>query len=265
MANEGASSIPNARKPFPGGNEALRVVLEAVSRRIHAPVADTTALAALADAYDGMVCFVGEASKTAYHYVAAAESGSVEATGMEAGYWNIATDADVDALATLVANGGAALVGTSRGSTAEAELTALIGGVTTSAYHRLFDHADSDVAVDATSVDIDFGDALPADAIVLAVLSNVTEAWDDDGPTDTWEADVGVSSGDADRYTPTPMTLDTQADLGAQVLFLDGSETQLALEIRASGSKKLNELVAGKLDLLVVFAVPGITEIEAPS
>jgi hypothetical protein len=276
MANEGILTVRNGLSPHPAGNAALRGAIEAVSRRVHLPVASTGALAALTDAYDGMFCLVGTAAKVPYHYVAAAESGDVESTGMGAGYWNIVNDTDTAALALLAstANGeGASLVAiedsgelyaAAQSEAAFAEVMTKLNSAV-AMYHREFDHADSDVAVDATSVDIDFGAALPTNAIVAAVLANVTEAWDDDGPTDTWEADVGVSSGDADKYTPTPLTLDTQADLGTQVSFLDASATQLALQIRASGSKKLNELVAGKLDLTVLFVTPELTEVAAPS
>lgn len=302
MANEGILTVSNGLAPHPQGNENLRAAIELLSRRVGAHVATTTALAAIpaAERYEKMIMLVGTTTVVAYYFDADAESGDV-APAAGTGYWKL-LESDAAALAALALATGAALVGFTdtyskvTGTTLQAvvdELTTTTGaamvGIADAGsfitatdvegalaeivgtqndrvgmYHREFDHADTDVAVAATSVDIDFGAALPTNAIVAAVLANVTEAFDDDGPTDTYEADVGVSSGDEDKYTPTALTLDDVADLGTQVVFLDGSATQLAVQFRASGSKLLNTLVSGKLDLTVLFVTPKLTEVAAP-
>jgi len=302
MANEGILAVSNGLSPHPAGNEALRAAIEIVSGRVTTGVATTTLLAAIpaAERQEKMLALVGTTTVVAYYFDADAESGDV-APAVGTGYWKL-LESDAAALAALAEATGADLVGLTdtyskiTGTTLQAlvdELTTTTGaamvGIADAGslitatnieaalaeivgtqndrvgiYHREFDHADTDVAVAATSADIDFGSALPTNAIVAAVLSNVTEAFDDDGPTDTYEADVGVSSGDADKYTPTPLTLDTQADLGTQVVFLAGSATQLAVQFRASDAKLLNTLQSGKLDLTVLFVTPQLTEVAAP-
>lgn len=130
------------------------------------------------------------------------------------------------------------------------------------AYTRTFDHADTDIAVAAASAAIDFGSALPAGAIVHAVLANVTEAYDNSA--DTFTADVGISSGDADAYTPTALDLSTGvAVLTTQTVNTKASAVQLAVTITSS-SGDLDTLTAGTVVITVLYFVPDETVIAAP-
>lgn len=126
MANEGILPVANGLAPHPSGNEALRAAIEIVSGRIATGVADTTALAAIgaSERQEKMLALVGTSSVAAYYFDADAESGDV-APAAGSGYWK-KLDVDATALAALAATGGAALVGTSRSSTVEAELTSLV-------------------------------------------------------------------------------------------------------------------------------------------
>ncbi len=90
-----------------------------VSGRIAAMFSTTTLMAAETRIRDGMICIVGTTTASVYWYDSDAVSGDVlSAAG---GYWKlIAYD-----VASLAAVGGAALIGTSRSSTVEVELSAL--------------------------------------------------------------------------------------------------------------------------------------------
>lgn len=140
----------------------------------------------------------------------------------------------------------------------DSDIEALQGG-SIQCYRRVFDHADADVALAATTAVIDFGAALPAGAVVLAVHANVTEDWTD-GSSGTFSADVGESGGDDDRYTPTALDIDGGiAELGTQFTGLLG--TQLAVTF--TGSVDLDTATAGKLDLRVYFTSGAVTTIAA--
>jgi hypothetical protein len=99
---------------------AMPSAIVTVSSRIAAMFTTTTALAAETSISDGMLALVGTTTAAAYWYDSDAVSGDVlSAMG---GYWKLlAYDT-----ASLAATGGAALVGTARASTVEAELTALL-------------------------------------------------------------------------------------------------------------------------------------------
>ena len=126
MANEGILTTPAGRKPHPAGNEALRAAIQIVSGRILTGVATTAALAAIpaAERQEKMLALVGTSSVVAYYFDADAESGDVAPDAGD-GYWKL-LESDAAALAALALDTGAALVGTSRSSTVEAELTSLV-------------------------------------------------------------------------------------------------------------------------------------------
>jgi hypothetical protein len=128
-------------------------------------------------------------------------------------------------------------------------------------YKRVFDHADTDINVAATSAVINLGDPLPADAIVIGVIADVTQDWADAG-AGTFSADVGVASGDDDRFTPTALDIDGGvAELGQTVLLQAGG-TQLAVTF--TGSVNLSTLVTGTMTLRVFFVQPFAYDIAAP-
>lgn len=129
------------------------------------------------------------------------------------------------------------------------------------AYRRTFDHADTDIAVADTSVAIDFGDALPVGAIVLAVIADITQDWSDGG-AGVFGADVGVSGGDADLYTPTELNIDGGVALQTQFVGIPASGVQLAVTI--TGDVNLDTLTTGTMVLTVLYMVPQVTEIAAP-
>lgn len=136
--------------------------------------------------------------------------------------------------------------------------TALAG---VQAYTRVFDCDDTDVALAAHSAAINFGSALPTGAVVLGVIADVTEDFSDGGAS-TFSADVGVSGGDDDLFTPTALDIDNGVALYTQSVAIAASGTQLAVTI--SGSVNLSTLTTGTMTLTVLFCVPTTTTIAAP-
>jgi hypothetical protein len=129
------------------------------------------------------------------------------------------------------------------------------------AYQRLFDHADTDVALVDTSAEIELGDVLPDGALVLDLISDVTEDWTDGG-AGTFSADVGDGS-DPDKFTPT--ILDWDNGIARQVQAagpIDGGGDQLTVTI--TGSVNLSTLTAGKTLLTVLYVVPDVEVVVAP-
>lgn len=157
------------------------------------------------------------------------------AAGSGAACWGDATDgSDV---ASAIASASAAAVAAARVQTVR----------------RTFAFDDADVDVEAVSVDIDFGDPLPAGAFVLGVYANVTEDWTDGG-SGVFFADVGVSGGDSDRFTPTALDIDGGIAELTQSVLLSADGTQLAVHIE--GDVNLSTLTGGSMDLVVVYFVP---------
>jgi hypothetical protein len=112
---------------------------------------------------------------------------------------------------------------------------------------------DADVAVAATSVALNLGNPLPTGAFVLGVYANVTVSFTD-GSTGTFSADVGVASGDDDRFTPTALDIDGGVAELTQSVLLPASGTQLAVTI--SSSVNLSTATAGSFALTVIYFVP---------
>jgi hypothetical protein len=126
---------------------------------------------------------------------------------------------------------------------------------------RTFAFDDTDVAVSDPTVSIDLGDELPAGAFVLAVLADITQDFTD-GATGVFGADVGVSGGDSDKYTPTELNIDGGAAVQTQCVFLDASETQLAVTF--TSDVDLDTLTGGSVTITVLYVVPTIIDVEAP-
>lgn len=164
---------------------------------------------------------------------------------------------DVGKLAQVLAGDGLCYPAVAAGSGAACWGDATDGSSTTAAkvqtVRRTFAFDDADVAVAAVSVDIDFGDPLPAGAFVLGVYANVTEDWTDGG-AGVFFADVGVSGGDSDRFTPTALDIDGGIAELTQSVLLSADGTQLAVHIE--GDVNLSTLTGGSMDLVVVYFVP---------
>lgn len=134
------------------------------------------------------------------------------------------------------------------------------------ALRRTFAFDDTDVAVAATSAVITFGDPLPINAVVESVHATFTD-WTD-GSSGTFEADVGVLSGDDDRFTPTALDIDGAAsgELNQTVNLPgnnSGATTQLA--VKFGSDVNLSTLTGGTMVLTVYYYVPSsITVVEAP-
>lgn len=133
-------------------------------------------------------------------------------------------------------------------------------GAGISAYQRVFSFDDTDVDVADTSVGIDFGDALPSGAIVLAVIAEVTTEFTN-GAEGVFTADVGESGGDDDLFTPTPINIQLVGP-HTQSVAIPASDTQLAVSI--TGDANLSTLTAGEFTLTVLYCEPALTLIEAP-
>lgn len=127
-------------------------------------------------------------------------------------------------------------------------------------YTRTFDHADTDVAVAATSAAIELGDALPAGAVVYAVTADVTEDWSDGG-AGTFDLDVGDGTDD-DLFTPTQVVLDGGVALRTQSACIPAGGVQLTVTIVSDVN--LSTATTGTVELKVHFAVPYNEAIAAP-
>lgn len=136
-----------------------------------------------------------------------------------------------------------------------------VAGAGLHSYYRLFDWENTDLEVAALFKVITFGSPLPAGAIVLSVIADITEDWGDGG-AGTFGADVGVLSGDDDLFTPTELDIDSGAALQIQNLFIPAGGIQLA--VRFFGSANLSTLTSGTMGLTVVYAVPVVATIAAP-
>ena len=128
----------------------------------------------------------------------------------------------------------------------------------TFAYRRTFLFSDVEIDVAALTASIDFGAALPEGAIVTAVISDVTEDFTDGG-AGVFSADVGISAGDADLYTPTELNIDGGIALQTQAVNVPASEIQLAVTF--TGDVNLSTLTAGTVEITVLFVVPSYTEV----
>lgn len=128
-------------------------------------------------------------------------------------------------------------------------------------YTRVFDHADTDIAVAAGSAAISLGDPLPQGAVVLGVFVDNTEDWTD-GSAGTFAADVGDGT-DADAFTPTALDIDNgvaRLDANANQYTAAG-EVQLTVTI--SGSVDLDTLTAGTMSMTILWCVPNQAEVIA--
>lgn len=135
-----------------------------------------------------------------------------------------------------------------------------VGRYVLRSYTRVFDHADTDVALEATSAEIALGDALPTGAVVYGVTCDVTEDWSD-GSTGTFDLDVGDGTDD-DLFTPTQVVLDGGAALRTQAVIIPASGVQLTVTIVSSVD--LDTATGGTCELTVYFGVPYETTIAAP-
>lgn len=129
------------------------------------------------------------------------------------------------------------------------------------AYRRVFDHADTDLAVAAQTAAIDLGSALPAEAIVLGVTADVTEAFTNS--TDAFEADVGISGGDDDAYTAAILDIDAGIALLQQWATVFAGGVTLAVTFRSDGGD-LDTLTAGTVEITVFYTLADITTVAAP-
>lgn len=131
------------------------------------------------------------------------------------------------------------------------------------AYSRVVDWEDTDVAVADTTASIDIGDALPAGAVIIGVTADVTEDFSDGG-SGTFDADVGISGGDDDAYTPTQLAIDGGvAFLGANApQFTPAGGVQLAITLVSSVN--LDTLTGGTANITVYWIQPNVTTVAAP-
>lgn len=125
-------------------------------------------------------------------------------------------------------------------------------------YTRTFAFDDVEIDVAALTASVDIGDTLPAGAIVLAVIADVTVDWTDGG-AGVFSADVGISGGDADLFTPTALDIDGGIALLTQTMAMPGGGEQLAVTF--DGDVNLSTLTAGSMDLTVLFCVPAATAV----
>lgn len=117
---------------------------------------------------------------------------------------------------------------------------------------RSFRFDDPDVAVAATSAKIPLGNPLPAGAVVLGVVCDVTDDWTD-GSTGTFDLDVGDGTTD-DLFTPTQVVLDGGVALRTQSVMVPAGGVQLTVTFVSSVN--LNTLTGGAADLQVLYVVP---------
>lgn len=129
------------------------------------------------------------------------------------------------------------------------------------AYRRVFDHADTDIAVAAATAAIDLGSALPAEAVVLGVSADVTEAFTN--AVDAFEADVGISGGDDDAYTASVLDIDGGIAFLQQWATVFAGPITLAVTFRSDGGD-LDTLTAGTVEITVFYFVPDVTTVAAP-
>jgi hypothetical protein len=126
---------------------------------------------------------------------------------------------------------------------------------------RVFDHADTDVALAATSAAIDLGDALPAEAIVLGVRADNTQDWTD-GVAGTFAMDVGDGA-TADKFNPTAaLDIDGGIAVLGEFTTVHSSEDQLTVTI--SSTVNLSTATAGTTELTVYYVVPVVITAAAP-
>ena len=134
------------------------------------------------------------------------------------------------------------------------------------AIRRTFTFADTDITgVAATTVIISLGDPLPANAVVESVHTNTTVAFTD-GAAGTFTADLGVLSGDDDRFTPTALDIDSTGE-DSETPHLPGNTgagtTQLAVLI--TSNVNVGTSTAGSFVMTVYYYVPSsITVVAAP-
>lgn len=126
------------------------------------------------------------------------------------------------------------------------------------AYRRTFAFDDAEIDVAAVTASIDIGDPLPAGAIVTAVIADITQDFSDGG-AGVFGADVGVSGGDADLYTPTELNIDGGVALQSQAVNIPAGAVQLAVTF--TGDVNLSTLTGGAVEITVFFVVPSYTEV----
>lgn len=118
---------------------------------------------------------------------------------------------------------------------------------------KTFNYDDPEIAVEDTSAVVDLSDALPAGAIALTTIAELTEAWSD-GSTGTFSADVGEKGGDDDLLTPTPLDIDGSLGTTFQNVSLPiGGET---LAVTFTGSVDLDTATAGSVTITVLYLMP---------
>lgn len=127
------------------------------------------------------------------------------------------------------------------------------GGARLQALTHSFSYLDAAIDIAAQTAAINIGDPLPAGAFVLGVYANILTDWTDGGAS-TFAADVGIASGDDDRYTPTELNIDGGAAEQAQTVMLPAGGNQLCVTF--SGSVNLGTLTGGTMDLTVIYFVP---------
>lgn len=171
------------------------------------------------------------------------------------------TEADmVTAEAAIVTAEAAIVTAEADIDTAEADIVVLQAAISGLAYQRTFDWEDSDVDVVAGSAAINLGDALPADAFVLAVHASVTEAFDD-GSSGTFDLDLGVV-GTSNQFL-VDGDLDSTAELATPTLYpVIASAEQLLVTIK--GNVNLSTLTSGTVVVTVLYSVPVTTVVPAP-
>jgi hypothetical protein len=225
-----------------------------VSSRIAAMFATTTALAAETSISDGMLALVGTTTAAAYWYDADAVSGDVlSAAG---GYWKLlAYDT-----ASLAATGGAALIGTSRSSTVEAELTTLLAGAVGNRGLQIT-HADLTDAVNGEAQSINIGAALPTNAYVIGKPDLLLATQFTGGSASAVVLDIGIAGElealvkDFDAFGSTAAT---HYCAGASAGTRDNgyfSAGQLLATFTPDGSHTLDGLTAGDITIVVPYVV----------
>lgn len=122
-------------------------------------------------------------------------------------------------------------------------------GLGLSSIKRTFAFDDSDIAVAATSAEIDLGGPLPPDAVVVGLFADITADWDD-GAAGTFAADVGNATDD-DKFTATELDIDGGVSQDNRSIYIPaGGDT---LRVTFSGSANLSTLTSGVMELTIWF------------
>lgn len=130
-------------------------------------------------------------------------------------------------------------------------------------YTRTFAFDDSDVAVSSGSVSIDFGEALPAGAIVLSTSADFNQPWSD-GDEGTFALNIGLTPAH-EYFTASAYDIDGGTTPAAKPVCLptgNGKGEQVVVTI--SSSVDLDTATEGVTTIQLVFVVPEDTEYAAP-